>query len=177
MNILQIHNDYQIPGGETVVVNKEFEFLKEHGFNVKQYIVKNDSIQQASVLKKIFLIFSIFFSIKHYRKIRQIINEFKPDIVHIHNVFPLISPSAYYAAKKEKIKIVQTIHNYRFMCTNGLFYVNNEVCEKCKLGKLSPAVKNKCYRNSRIQPLLLASVLKCHYLVKTFYKKIKKQNK
>lgn len=172
MKILQIHNDYQIPGGETVVVNKEYDFLKQNGYQVKQYIVNNSSLNDASLVTKVQLFFSLFFSVKHYRRIRQEIQNFKPDVVHIHNVFPLITPSAYYAVKKEKIKLVQSIHNYRFICTNGLFYINNEICEKCKLGKYSHAVRNKCYRNSRLESLLLASVLKVHYLLKTFYSKI-----
>ncbi|HQJ05871.1 MAG TPA: glycosyltransferase family 4 protein, partial [Spirochaetota bacterium] len=81
------------------------------------------------------------------------------------NVFPLISPSIYRFFKKKGVKTVQTIHNYRFLCPNGLFFKNGKVCELCAGGYFYNAVKHKCYKNSKIFSLLYSAIIKLNYNV------------
>ena len=73
----------------------------------------------------------MFFSLKTVFQLKKIIKKFKPDVAHIHNIFPIISPSVYYILKKNNIPIIQTMHNYRFYCSNGLGLKNNQLCDRC----------------------------------------------
>jgi len=123
-------------------------------------------------VKRVFLPFTTIWSFKTYREIKKIIKENNIEIVHCHNTFPLISPSVYYASRSLKIPVIQTIHNFRFLCPAGVFYHNGEICEKCKDNKsFKYALKNKCYRNSKLQTAVVVSMLKIHRLLGT-YKKI-----
>jgi len=143
MNILIIHNFYSTTGGEDLVVNNEYNSLKKQNNNVYFYT------RHSTEIKSIFvLFFSYFFSIKTFFDVRKIIKEKKIEIIHLHNIFPLISPSIYLLIKLYKIKAVQTIHNFKLFCLNGLFLRNGKICTKC-LGRLPiSGVKYKCYRNS-----------------------------
>ena len=91
------------------------------------------------------------------------------DIVHVHNFFPLISPSVYYAAKKSKVPVVQTLQNFRLLCPNGLFLRHGKVCEDC-LGKSIPypGILHGCYRDSRTASTGVVSMLTFHRLLGTW---------
>lgn len=169
-NILMVHNFYQIGGGEHTVFNNEVELLRKNGHKVVTYTRDNKEIN-ASVIKKMLLPFTTIWSFKTYREIKKIIREEKIDIVHCHNTFPLISPSVYYAAKKLNIPVIQTIHNFRFLCPKALFYRNSKVCEEClENNNFKQAIKNNCYRDSKIQTLVITSMLKVHRIFKTYNK-------
>lgn len=169
-NILMVHNFYQIGGGEHTVFNNEVELLRKNGHKVVTYTRDNKEIN-ASVIKKMLLPFTTIWSFKTYREIKKIIREEKIDIVHCHNTFPLISPSVYYAAKKLNIPVIQTIHNFRFLCPKALFYRNSKVCEEClENNNFKQAIKNNCYRDSKIQTLVITSMLKVHRKFKTYNK-------
>lgn len=169
--ILMVHNFYQIGGGEHTVYKNEVEMLRENGHEVIEYTRSNDELKN-SKLKLLLLPFTTIWSFKTYFEIKKIIKENKIDIVHCHNTFPLISPSVYYAAIGENIPVVQTIHNFRFLCPCGVFYRNGKICEECVEKKsFMPAIKYKCYRNSKIQTLVVAMMLSIHRKLGT-YKKI-----
>ena len=148
MKILIIHNDYQIQGGETVVVNAEIDLMTRAGHDVRFYQRKNSEINRFRIPQKLSFFPNAIYSSFSYKEIRKIIKNEKPDIAHIHNVFPLISPSVYKALHDVHIPIVQTIHNVRFLCPNGLFYTHGSICERCKFGNTMYAIPLKCYRNS-----------------------------
>lgn len=169
--VLMVHNFYQIGGGEHTVFNNEVELLKNNGHEVVTYTRDNVEINK-SLLRKILLPFTTIWSFKTYRDIKKIIKKEHIDIVHCHNTFPLISPSVYYAAKKMNIPVVQTVHNFRFLCPCGIFYKNGKICEEClKNNNFKSAIKHKCYRNSKIQTLVVANMLRIHRRLGT-YKKI-----
>lgn len=170
-NILMVHNFYQIGGGEHTVFNNEVDILKKNGHKVITYTRDNKEINN-SLLKKILLPFTTIWSFKTYRDVKKIIKKEQIDIVHCHNTFPLISPSVYYAARKRKVPVVQTIHNFRFLCPNAILYRNNKVCEECLINKnFKQAIKNKCYRNSKLQTFVVIKMLKIHRKLGT-YKRI-----
>lgn len=156
MKILIIHNDYQIQGGETAVVNAEIDLLTRAGHDVRFYQRNNSEINRFGIPQKLSFFPNAIYSSFSYKEIRKIIKNEKPDIAHIHNVFPLISPSVYKALHDDHIPIVQTIHNVRFLCPNGLFYTHGKICERCKFGNTSYAVSLKCYRNSYTLSFLYA---------------------
>ena len=89
--VLMIHNFYQIGGGEHTVFNNEVELLKKNGHKVITYTRNNNELNN-SILKKIFLPFTVLWSFKTYREVKKIIKQEQVDVVHCHNIFPLISP-------------------------------------------------------------------------------------
>ena len=174
MKILIIHNFYLKKGGEDTTVFNEKKILEENGHLVYLYAKSNEEFKKGNLFERIFKIFEIFFSFTTYRELKKIIKKFKPDIIHIHNIFLRISPSVYFIAKKYNIPVVQTLHNYRFLCLNGLFLLNNgRICEKCKNGNFIYGVINRCYRNSFLQSLIISLIIFIHRKIfKTFSKKI-----
>ncbi len=171
LKILICHNFYQSRGGEEETVFREKLLLEKKGHDVILFTKDNKEIAEYRFRKKLGLLFKTFFSWKTYKEIRHIIEKNRPDIAHIHNVFPLISPSLYYVLKKHGVPIVQTLHNYRLICPNGLFLDNkNKICEKCVGGNFFHAIAKKCYRRSRLQTSILSLSLRLHRWLKTFGK-------
>lgn len=168
MKILIIHNEYQQRGGEFQAVKNQIELLEAHGFQVIVYTKDNREINSYSNSQLVRFIPETIFSRKSYDEIREIIEEENPDIAHVHNVFPMISPSVYYALNNASVPIVQTLHNFRFLCPNGLFFVNKKICELCKFGNTSYAILKKCFRESFGLSFLYALDIGGHRLAKTF---------
>ena len=160
--VLIVHNYYQIPGGEDTVVANEKKMLEEHGHEVVLYTRHNSELKTMSKLKKLLLPFTTIFNIRTYREIKKIIRNEHIDIVHVHNTLNLISPSVYYAARKCKVPVFQTIHNFRLLCPGATFYRDGHICEDCVKKGLKCAVKHKCYRGSKLQTLACVINTKIH---------------
>lgn len=169
--VLIVHNYYQIPGGEDTVVKSEMDMLKDNGHEVLLYMRHNDEIKKLNRVVRILSSLSYIFSIKTFLEVRKIIKKNSIDIVHVHNTFPLISPSVYYAAFSCKVPVVQTIHNFRMLCPSATFTRNSRICEDCTKNGLGQALKYKCYRNSFSQTLAAVVILKIHRILGT-YKRI-----
>lgn len=173
MKILICHNYYQDRGGEGQTVIADKELLESRGHNVIVFSKDNREISGCGYLQKFKLFFSSFFSFSVYKQVREIVKDQKPDVAHIHNIFPLISPSIYYVLKKHNIPVVQTVHNYRFLCSNGLLLDNKgRICERCKSGNFFNAIFKKCYRDGYLQTTMMSLVLFLHRKIKTFVNKI-----
>ena len=170
MNILIVHNEYIYKGGEETVINTESEILKSFGNNLFFYKRKSKEIEDMNIFQKIATFFGIIYSYKTYREVSKIIKEESIDVVHVHNIFPLISFSVYYAAKKNNCKLVQTLHNFRFLCPKGLLFRDGKICEDCLKNGLKCAIKHNCYRESKLQTILLVLVLSIHKILGTFNK-------
>lgn len=155
--VLQIHNYYQHAGGEDIVVKNERMMLEHGGNTVFLYARSNNEI--ASFLGKLKYLFSFVFSRKSYREVKKLIIENKIDIVHVHNTFPLITTAVYKAAHDLGVPVVQTLHNFRFLCPEAMYLKKGKICELCNQGVFCPAIRNKCYRDSRIQTLMAVLVL------------------
>lgn len=152
-NILIVHNYYQIPGGEDTVVANEKIMLEKHGHKVILYSRNNAELKQMSKLQKAFLPITTVFNPRTYRDIKKLIREEKIEVVHVHNTLNLVSPAVYYAARRMKVSVVQTIHNFRLLCPGATFYRDGHICEDCVEYGLKCAVKHSCYRGSKIQTL------------------------
>lgn len=158
MRILQVHCFYQQPGGEDTVVDAEYKLLSQHGHTVKLISKHNNAINGMSGAEKIRLAAGTTWSLSSYKTMLLELAAFKPDVVHVHNIFPLWSPSIFDACRKAGVPVVQTIHNFRFICVNALFYRDGKVCEACS-GQVTPwqGVYHGCYRGSRVQSAVLAA--------------------
>lgn len=168
--ILQVHNFYQIPGGEDVVVRNEKRLLEEHGHKVYTYYRSNAELKEGGKLGKLCVPFTAVYSFKTVREVKKLIKEYQIDIVHVHNTLTMVSPSVFYAAFSCHVPIVQTLHNFRMLCPAGSFFRDNVICEECVQGGLKCAVKHKCYRNSKLQSFVSAAVLKVHRVLGTYRK-------
>lgn len=166
--VLLVHNNYQLAGGESQAVREQHALFEKNGHPIYFYARDNDEVNAFNGLQKVIFFLSSFFSWRTYREVRAIAREFKPDVAHVHNVFPLITPSVYWALKHESVPIVQTIHNFRFMCPNGLFFRDHKPCELCKTGRTWNAVRYRCYRDSRALSALYAGIVTFHRLIRTW---------
>ncbi|PTQ85934.1 glycosyltransferase involved in cell wall biosynthesis [Trichococcus patagoniensis] len=169
--VLLVHNFYQVPGGEDTVFKNEKELLEENGHEVITYTRDNEEINNFHLFGKIGYPFNAVFSLKTYHEVKKIILANKIDIVHVHNTWPLISPSVYYAAFHSNVSVVQTVHNFRLICPGGTLYHNGKICEDSLYKGLRSSIKNKIYKGSLIHTLISAATLKIHRVIGT-YKKV-----
>lgn len=160
MRILFIHNHTQFFGGPDVVVANEMHLLKEKGHTVSIYSRHNDEIKKFGIRKKIQFFPETIFSRTSAKALSRIINDTQPDVAYVHNVFPLISPSAYNTLYKHNIPTVQGVHDFRFICPSAWLYANGAICELCTQGNYLPAIQKKCFRNSRLLSALYACSVK-----------------
>lgn len=170
MNLLYVYNYYQNPGGEDEPFASEAALLESHGHGVMKYSMHNDAIEGMNPLK---LARKIIWNRDAYTDIRRLVRENAIDVVHFHNTFPLISPAAYYAARQEGARVVQTLHNFRLMCPGSFLSRDGHVCEEC-VGKRAawPGVVHACYRNSRVQTAAVAAMVSTHSFIGTWTRKI-----
>ncbi|MDD3296621.1 MAG: glycosyltransferase [Candidatus Omnitrophica bacterium] len=170
MKILQVHNYYQHPGGEDEVFSSEVAVLRQYGEKVITCIEDNRKIRD---IPKASLALRTAWSWPFANKLKSILKKEKPDIVHFHNTFPLISPSAYYACKSLGIPVIKTLHNYRLICPGAVLFREGMVCEHC-VGRKYPwaGTIHACYRNSHLQTAYVNMVFNLHRCLKTWSKQV-----
>lgn len=167
MKILLIHNRYQQPGGEDVVVAQERQLLQSRGHEVEVYERSNDELLAYSPLHKLAVPKTAVWAEDSRREVLDVIRRLRPAIVHVHNTFMMISPSIYSACRQAGVPVVQTLHNFRFLCPAASFFRNGEVCEEC-LQSLWHSVAHGCYRGSRPATATAALMLAVHRRERTW---------
>jgi glycosyltransferase involved in cell wall biosynthesis len=95
-------------------------------------------------------------------QIEQLVKSERPDVAFVQNVFPLISPSIYYALSRLGVPVIQLVYNYRLVCPNATLYTAGQVCERCVGGNYFHAVTHRCFRNSLSLSALYAGTLAAH---------------
>jgi len=163
MRVLIGHNHYKIPGGEDAVFKAEHTLLQEMGEDVTLYTRHNKEIDEGHFLQKINMLRELSWSKRSYREVRSLIKKFKPHIAHFHNIFFLLTPSVYAACKDEGVPVVQSQHNFRLFCSNGLFYRDHNVCEDCLNKSLWQGVFHRCFRQSTLLTAAIATMLMKHW--------------
>lgn len=176
MKILAIHNFHRkgSASGDDQVFKSETALLEAHGNTVIRYTVSNDEFDNSGLFGKIKQTMGMLWSFKNYKAVQQLIKKEKPDIVHIHTFFPLLSPSILYAAKRCGVKVVATLHDTRFVCPCATSLRGTELCNKCGDGKYFRMCKYGCFKGSKLQSLIVAFIFKYHRTRKSFYKQIDK---
>lgn len=167
--VLLLHNRYQHRGGEDSVVDSEVELLRERGHDVELLTWDNDEIKTLSPVRA--AVRTIWSSDSTHR-VTEAIQRQRPDIVHVHNSFPLASPAVYWAADKAGVPVIKTLHNFRLMCPQAMLLRDGKVCEDC-LGKVPwRAVRHRCYRGSTAASAACASMLVAHRAMGTWRHRI-----
>jgi glycosyltransferase involved in cell wall biosynthesis len=160
MNILQVHNRYKITGGEWTVLNQEYDLLKKN-HSVEQFIVDNTK-QLDSLYSKLKLVFTTHYNRRSKELVRKTIRETKTELMHVHNFFPLLSPSIFEAAKEEGIPSVMTLHNYRLIHPNGYLLHHGKIDERSVRGSAYSTVLDGVYRDSIFQTAVVAHMIEYH---------------
>ena len=166
MKILLCHNHYQQRGGEDESFEDEARLLQARGHSIVRFTIHNEVIGD---MGRIAVAARTLWNRGVYRQLRALIREQRPQVVHCTNTFPLISPSAYYAAHAEGLAVVQSLRNYRLLCANALFLREGRACEDCR-GRCGPlhALAHRCYRNSLSATAVLTGMTALHRLAGTW---------
>ncbi|HEY3529245.1 MAG TPA: glycosyltransferase [Nocardioides sp.] len=155
MRVLVAHNRYRsaAPSGENRLVDAEIALLRDGGVEVVEMITESDDIAPG-LRGALQAAPGPVYSPSGVRRFRRLLEESRPDVVHLHNVFPLISPYVVRVAGRAGVPVVQTVHNYRHGCVNGLHLRDGHPCTDCLGTRFGlPAVRHGCYRGSRLQTL------------------------
>lgn len=169
MKVVLVHNRYVHEGGEEQAVALLEKMLRDNHHEVYRFERSSQEWAAHRPWQRIRDACQTIYSFESARQFSAVLRNFQPDLVHIHNVFPVLSPSIYWAAQRGGIPVVQTLHNYRFLCANGLFLTpQNKICERCKSGFFWNAARWGCYQNSRWKSLPMALSLTLHRQIRTF---------
>lgn len=174
MKILAIHNYHRkgSASGDDQVFNAETTLLENHNHIIIRYTVSNDDFDNATFMGKLKTTSGMIWSKKNYKEVQRIIKTEKPDVVHVHTFFPLLSPSILYAAKRCNVPVVATLHDTRFVCPCATSLRGTKICNQCGDGHYLRMCKYRCFKKSRIQSLFVAGIFKYHRVKKTFYNQI-----
>ncbi|MGW3893974.1 glycosyltransferase [Micromonospora profundi] len=165
MRIVVAHNRYREaqPSGENTIVDSEIAQLTAAGVEVLPFIRSSDEIPSMSKAAKALLPISPIWAPRAQQDLSRLLTEHRPDVLHLHNPYPLISPWVVRTAHKHGVPVVQTVHNYRQVCSSGIYFRDGVICQDCKGRALGiPAIKHRCYRDSAAQSALMATTLAVH---------------
>jgi len=158
VRVLVVHNRYRTeqPSGEDNVVDQEVELLREAGHRVDRFERRSDDIADFSLPRKALVPLGVPWNPAARTALAARLRRERPDIVHVHNTFPLLSASVLDACRAAAVPVVATLHNYTQVCPSGTLYRDGSVCTEC-VGKLPlPAVRHGCYRGSAAATVPLA---------------------
>ncbi len=158
--VVVAHNHYQMPGGEDRVFASEIAMLQAHGHNVTRFEDHNDRIR---VMHPVSTAAATIWNQRAFSRLQALLAQVRPSLVHFHNTFPLISPAAYHAARRQGAAVVQTLHNYRLLCPAATFFREGAPCQQCvDSNSLLPSLQHGCYRQSRAATGYVAAMLSFH---------------
>jgi glycosyltransferase involved in cell wall biosynthesis len=166
MRILTIHNKYRSRGGEDESCDAESRLLRCRGHEVRELVFDNARITCASAFATGF---RAVWSRAAYARVKRVISAWRPDVLSIHNFFPLASPAVHYAGRDAGVPVVQTLHNFRLLCPGATLFRDGSICESCLQYSLPwPGVIHRCYRDSASASAAVAFMLTIHRLMKTW---------
>jgi glycosyltransferase involved in cell wall biosynthesis len=170
VRILIGHNYYRQSGGEDAVFANEKSLLQRHGHEVIECC---DNNLRLDTIGRLAAAHQTIWSRPSYQAIKDLIRDSRPEIAHFHNTFLLLSPSVYDACQEMGVPVVQTLHNYRLLCPVALFYRKGKICETCLRKSFAwPGIYHACYRNSRVQSAVVATMLTLHRIRKTWRERV-----
>ncbi len=186
MKILQVNKFNYIRGGAEkyfIEISKELEkighqvalFSMHHPKNNSsiwdKYFISRISFNEAKLRDRIIAPGRILYSLEARKRFNKLVKEFKPDIIHIHNIYHQISPSILSVAKKYNIPVIMHLHDYKLVCPNYQLFVDDKICYRCRGGKYYNCLKHKCFKKSFWQSFLATIEMYLHHKILKIYKK------
>jgi glycosyltransferase involved in cell wall biosynthesis len=161
ISVLVVHNRYRQRGGEDVVFEAEAALLEEEGHTVHRLVVDNAELNDPTGIgEHLRLARNTIWSVRAARMVQQAIRRAKPDLVHAHNTFPLISPSIYDACREAGVPVIHTLHNFRMVCPKATLFRNSAPCEDCVGRRVAwPGIVHACYQDSRPRTAVVTAML------------------
>jgi len=171
LTVLSVYNRYLNRGGEDEVFEAEAELLRRYGNRV---ILITESVSPPEgILRSAAMAVNSLWSQGWAKKFRRLLANERVDVVHVHNFFPVISPSIFYACRAHGTPVVQTLHNYRLVCPAALLFRAGRPCEDCVGRKLAwPGALHGCYRGSRGQSGVVMAMLGAHNFLGTWKREV-----
>jgi len=169
LRVLQVHNKYRPGwGGEDTVADLEADLLRRNGHEVARFSAWTGELEGASRLRLFAAGLGAVWSPRGYLGMKQAIVAFSPDLIHVHNDFPLLSPSIFWACHRAGVPAVHTMHNYRFICANALLLRNDRPCEDC-VGRFPwHAFRHRCYGSSLLRTAAVVARNVFHHWLGTY---------
>ena len=174
MKILLTHNYYgsASPSGENQVFEAEGKLLRQHGHEVSEYLRHSDDLRAKGMWGAVQGALSTPWNLFAAKAMRQTVTANRPDVVHVHNTFPLLSPAIFHAIGHRAVRVL-TLHNYRLFCPAAIPMREGKVCTECLDTRSSwPALRHGCYRHSRAATLPLALSVSLHRSLGTWAKEV-----
>jgi glycosyltransferase involved in cell wall biosynthesis len=165
VKVVVAHNRYRSasPSGENRIVDIEIEQLTGAGVEVVPFLRSSDEIPALPLADRALLPLSPVWSHRSVRALAGLLREHRPDVLHLHNPYPLLSPAVVRTAHRSHVPVVHTVHNYRQVCASGIYFRDGGVCHDCRGRRLgTPAVVHRCYRGSAAQSAVMAVTLAAH---------------
>jgi glycosyltransferase involved in cell wall biosynthesis len=155
MKVAVLHNFYDSrhPSGENSVVLHEVDQLRNLGLEVNLYGFGVDNLNLQRISPRILFQNLKLFLMFRYKTARTIRRE-RPDLIHIHNLFPFVGFGFLKVAQSLQIPVIYSMHNYRVTCLKGTQFRRGKVCVKCSTPNSVQGVLFRCYRGSYSQSLL-----------------------
>lgn len=170
MKILFIHNFYRQAGGEDKVVANEMRILENGGHQVTLLAFHNDAFKRSFKTLK-----SLFHNQHAFQQTKDKIQQFRPDLIHVHNFFYTASTAVFKAAEEAKVPVIQTLHNYRSICISALLMRNHAPCELC-VNQMIPwqGIKYQCFQGSSGKSAVLAGLIAWQKYTKAWTTRVQK---
>ncbi|WP_339868293.1 glycosyltransferase family 4 protein [Pseudohongiella nitratireducens] len=170
MRVLFVHNFYgsEAPSGENVVFEAEKNLLEQQGHTVEVFTRESDEIRAQAFWGSVKGAAAVPWNPFSALALRKRVEDFQPDVVHVHNTFPMISPSVFHTIGRRAARVL-TLHNYRLLCPAAIPMRDNKVCTDCiQRRSVLPALQHGCYRGSRLATIPLAANVALHRMLATW---------
>lgn len=154
-----VHAHYRLRGGEDESTELEAEMLRRHGHEVVTLYRNNRDLETISRGR---VALQTVWNASTYNDVLGVIRDRRPDVVHLQNSFPSVSPSVILAAASRRVPVVQSLRNYRLLCLAATLFRNGQHCELCVGRPPLPGVRHGCYSGSRSASAVVASMLLVH---------------
>jgi glycosyltransferase involved in cell wall biosynthesis len=175
MRIVLAHNFYgsEAPSGENLVFQAERDLLRARGHEVLEFTRHSDDLRRRGALGLLHGAVAAPFNVAALARLRRLLRRERPDVLHVHNTFPLLSPAIYHAARGLPVATLLTLHNFRTFCASALLLREGRPCTLC-LDRRSawPGLRHGCYRGSRAATLPLAATIALHRALGTWTRQV-----
>ncbi len=164
MRVLVVHNHYRAnaPSGERTVIEQETEGLRSYGHEVRLFERFSDEVDTWHPARRAAVPLDALWGFSSRRPLSAVLRDYAPEVVHVHNLFPLVSPRLLTACAEVGIPVVATIHNYRLLCARGDFYRAGSTCLECSDGSSAAALRHRCFHDSTAQTATVVAGTRLH---------------